>query len=70
MLNLQAVNRNALQLEAPGAATSFSGSCGGGSVVFERVVGSLGASVMDEWEPEGVDCDEDENKDENKDKDR
>ncbi|TFK84545.1 hypothetical protein K466DRAFT_588821 [Polyporus arcularius HHB13444] len=56
MLNLQAVNRNALQLDGPagagpGGATS-SGSCGGGSLVFERVIGSLGSSVLSEGEEE------------------
>ncbi|RDX45260.1 hypothetical protein OH76DRAFT_1408220 [Lentinus brumalis] len=61
MLNLQAVNRTALQLDAPagpGGATS-SGSCGGGSLVFERVVGSLGSSVLDDRESE-VEVDGDE----------
>ncbi len=60
MLNLQAVNRKALQIDAPagpGGATS-SGS-GSDSLVFQRVVGSLGSSVIDDWEGEAdVDGDE------------
>ncbi|RDX45271.1 hypothetical protein OH76DRAFT_1010153 [Lentinus brumalis] len=58
MLNLQAVNRKALHLGGPAAATSSSGSCGG-SLVFERVVGSLGASVLDDRELEEENGDED-----------
>lgn len=54
MLNLQAVNRNALQLEGPEAGTSRSSGLCGDSLVFERVVGSLGSSVLDDQEDDDI----------------
>ncbi|RDX45251.1 hypothetical protein OH76DRAFT_1420880 [Lentinus brumalis] len=62
MLNLQAVNRKALQLDAPaGTEGATSSGSGGGSLVFERVVGSLGSSVIGDWEGQ-ADVDEDEHR--------
>ncbi|RPD63548.1 hypothetical protein L227DRAFT_572699 [Lentinus tigrinus ALCF2SS1-6] len=57
MLNLQAVNRDALQLNSAGAGNKGEGpgtssESGGGSLVFERVVGSLGSSVFDDRQEE------------------
>ena len=49
MLNLQAVNRATIQLEtAHKGGESAPSSCTTDSLVFERVVGSLGSSVVDD----------------------